>query len=278
MPAVGAEGRDAKPRSLLPGPAPTKGSCVLCPPRAPSDPADRSGTAPRDVRASQGASSPSACAGKAGEPRASPGSPIAAMEHPDIPKNLSLPTWSCLCLKGCQGECALTVLPPHLLLQSPAQRGWEKRTGTWLLPRCLCPGDSPRGTPRVLPSWGPRAGWLPAKHPCGPKDRSSRAASLTRGKCVTTSRPGQSSSNRAAPLAHPACREPGVRQLYPGGSHAAGEGVGCTLGWDRNKPVPRGGGLSRHPRLPQPPKGRLRLSPATQWQGVRVREPSSALR
>lgn len=164
---------------------------------------------------------------------------MPAMEHPDIPKNLSLPASSCLCPKRCQGDCAVTVLPPHLLLQSPAQRGWVKRTGTWLLPRCLCPGDSPRGTPRALPGWGPRAGCLPAKHPCGPKDRSSRAASLKRGKCVTSSRPGQGSSNRTAPLAHPVCREPGVRQLYPGGSHAAGAGVGQHTGLGQEQARPQ---------------------------------------
>lgn len=108
-----------------------------------------------------------------------------------------------------------------------------------MLPRWLCPGDSPRGTPRALPGWGPRAGWLPAKHPCGPKDRSSRAASLTRGKCVTSSRPGQGSSNRTAPLVHPVCREPGVRQLYPGGSHAAGAGVGQHTGLGQEQARPQ---------------------------------------
>lgn len=51
-------------------------------------------------------------------------------------------------------KALVTVPPPHLLLQSPAQQGWRRRKGTWLPPQCPCLGDSPRGTPTALPHWG----------------------------------------------------------------------------------------------------------------------------
>lgn len=70
-------------------------------------------------------------------------------------------------------KALVTVPPLHLLLQSPAQQGWRRRKRMWLPPQCLCLGDSPRGTPTALPRWDCGAGWLPVKHPCGPKAGSS---------------------------------------------------------------------------------------------------------
>lgn len=100
------------------------------------------------------------------------------------------------------------------------------------------------------------------------------------------------------PLTHPACQELKMQWVYPGRSHAAGtgrrrnvclvagharvtsagrRGVSSAPGWDGKKPVPGGGRVTRHPRLPLSPKGRLRLSPAARPQGVKARELCSAL-
>jgi len=78
------------------------------------------------------------------------------------------PAW-----RGARAKALVTVPPPYLLLQSPAQRCWRRRKGTRLLPRCPCLGDSPRETPVALPCRGRGAGCLPAKHPRGPKAGSS---------------------------------------------------------------------------------------------------------
>lgn len=59
-----------------------------------------------------------------------------------------VPACSVLFLPWSASVKALITLPvPHLLLQSPAQRGWRGRRGMWLLPWCPFWGDSRRGTP-----------------------------------------------------------------------------------------------------------------------------------
>lgn len=73
----------------------------------------------------------------------------------------------------------ITVPVPHLLLRSPARPGWRGRKGMWLLPWCRFWGDPHPGTP--IAAVGPGEAALRSE---------GRAASLMRGKCVTSSRLG----------------------------------------------------------------------------------------
>lgn len=90
-----------------PGPAPGAGTNKrqLC--RVSSlctqGPAWPLGNSPSGAQSCRGAATPSACAGKGKEVRASLGIPITAALHPDVPTHPLLPARSCSCLGGVPG-------------------------------------------------------------------------------------------------------------------------------------------------------------------------------